>query len=430
MRFLTRIAIALCNFVYAFHKLAPTRNRIAMISRQSNRLTLDMRLLKEELKRQDPSVEVVTMNRKIPPGISGKIKYVFYLLGPEMHAIATSQAVILEGYSINISILHHKKSLTVIQMWHALGVLKKFAYLAVDTEEGHSSALAKSMHMHENYDYVLCSSAYCRPYYAKAFGYPESQVRVYPLPRTDLLQSDAYKQETRARILEKYPELCNSPVPACSHQFKKNVLYAPTFRNGEDIAEHLHALFEAFNYEEYNLIVKLHPIDRTKVNRMEIFECPEFSTLELFSVSDVLITDYSSVLFEAAVAGLPVCLYTYDLDSYLERRGFIIDFKADIPYPMFADPAELMAAIESLDYGDCGDAYGGTKTDADAPSTSDENGKKDFSYCETASDVKHSFGDNAMDIETKVEAFITKYVKPGIGNTERLAAFVLAQMKE
>ncbi len=434
MKLLTRIAIALCNFIYAFHKLAPTRNRIAMISRQSNRLTLDMRLLKEEIERQDSSVEVVTMNRKIPPGFPGKIKYILYMLGPEMHAIATSRVVILEGYSINVSILHHKKDLRVIQMWHALGVLKKFAYLAVDTEEGHSSALAKAMHMHENYDYVLCSSEYCRPYYAAAFGYPESQVKVYPLPRTDLLQSDAYKQETRARILERYPALgCveNSEQQECSgsggtagnscgsdclenagysgntdtvmnsesankpdssgspsnadnarcHR-KKNILYAPTFRNGEDITEPLHALFEAFNYEEYNLIVKLHPIDRTKVNRMEVFECPEFSTLELFSVADILVTDYSSILFEAAVAGLPVYLYTYDLDSYLERRGFIIDFKKDVPYPMFRSPVELMRAI------------GGASR-------------------------------NIVD----AEAFAAKYVQPGTGNTERLAKFVLNQIR-
>ncbi len=414
MRFLTRIAIALCNFVYAFHKLAPTRNRIAMISRQSNRLTLDMRLLKEELKRQDPSVEVVTMNRKIPPGIFGKIKYILYMLGPEMHAIATSQVVILEGYSINVSILHHKKSLTVIQMWHALGVLKKFAYLAVGTEEGHSAAIAKAMHMHENYDYVLCSSEYCRPYYAKAFGYPESQVKVYPLPRTDLLRSDSYKQEIRARILEKYPELRDPS--------KRNVLYAPTFRNGEDITEHLHALFDAFDDEEYNLIVKLHPIDRTKVNRMELFGCPEFSTLELFAVSDVLITDYSSILFEAAVAGIPVVLYTYDLETYLERRGFIVDFKADVPYSMFADPAEMMAAIRKLGCGDL-------RAEPEAASTIGENGKRDFSYCETVPDGKCCSGDIATDRAADVEAFITKYVQPGTGNTERLAAFVLAQMK-
>ncbi len=373
MKILINLAIALCNVVYSFHKLAPTRNRIAMISRQSDALTLDMRLLKEEIEHQNPSVEVVTMNRRIPPGLIGKIKYVFYMLGPEMHTIATSKVVLLEGYCINVSILHHKKDLKVIQLWHALGVFKRFAYLAVGTEEGHSETLAKAMHMHENYDYVICSSEFCRPYYAKAFGYPEEQVKVYPLPRTDLLQSEDYRQETGKRILAKYPAL----------EDKKNILYAPTFRSDVDITEHLQKLFNAFNYEEYNLIVKLHPIDRTAVNRMEVFDCSEFTTMELFSVSDVLITDYSSILFEAAVAEMPIYLYTYDLDEYLARRGFIIDFRKDIPFPMYENPGEL---LDSIRRG------------------------------ESSAEVSHEF--------------IQRYVEPGTGNTRKLAEFILEQLSE
>lgn len=371
MQILIKLAIGLCNLVYGFHKLAPTRNRIAMISRQSNKLSLDMSLLKEELQRQDPALEVVTLNRRIPAGIWGKIKYLFYMLGPEMHTIATSKVVLLEGYCINVSILHHKKDLKVIQMWHALGIFKRFAFLAVGTAEGHSPKLAKAMHMHENYDYVLCSSEFCRPYYAKAFGYPEERVKVYPLPRTDLLRSESYRWETRKRILEKYPALGN----------RKNVLYAPTFRNERDITEHLQKLFDAFDYEEYNLIVKLHPIDRTRVNRMEVFDCSEFTTMELFSISDVLITDYSSILFEAAVAELPIYLYTYDLEDYLDRRGFLIDYRKDVPYPMYSEPSALLNAIR-------GEAY--------SRSSSRE--------------------------------FIRRYVEPGTDNTARLAEFVRDQM--
>lgn len=371
MQILIKLAIGLCNVVYGFHKLAPTRNRIAMISRQSNTLSLDMRLLKEELQRQDPFLEVVTLNRRIPADIWGKIKYIFYMLGPEMHAIATSKVVLLEGYCINVSILHHKRELKVIQMWHALGIFKRFAFLAVGTTEGHSQKLAKAMHMHENYDYVICSSDFCRPYYAKAFGYPEEQVKVCPLPRTDLLKSESYRMETRQRILEKYPTLEN----------RKNVLYAPTFRSEMDITEPLLKLFDAFDYEEYNLIVKLHPIDRTRVNRMEVFDCSEFTTMELFSISDVLITDYSSILFEAAVVELPIYLYTYDLEDYLERRGFLIDFRKEVPYPMYSEPSALLDAIRRGEYS-----------------------------------------------VAKSREFIQRYVEPGTENTARLAAFVQDQM--
>lgn len=374
MEIILRIGIAILNGIYSIHKLAPVRNQIAMISRQSRTLSLDMKLLKEELERQDSSVEVVTLNRVIPHGILGKIRYLWYMITTEMHVMATSRVVVLEGYCINASVLHHRQELHIVQMWHALGVLKQFGYLAVGTEEGHSEKLARAMHMHENYDDVICSSEFCKPFYAAAFHFPAEKVTVCPLPRTDLLQDGAYRKETRMHILEKYPELGNG---------KKNILYAPTFRKGKDITESLDALFDAFNFDEYNLIVKLHPVDRTAVQREEVFQCPEFKSMELFSIADAMITDYSSIMYEAAVAGIPVYLYTYDLDQYLKRRGFIIDFEKDIPLKKYGCPEEMMA------------------------------------------DMEMNFSDGNGGLLVSQQGFIQKYVEPGTGNTSRLATFIL-----
>lgn len=382
MQIMLKIAVALCNGIYRIHKLFPVRNRIAMVSRQSSTLTLDMRLLKEELERQNPEVEIVTLNRMIPPGLVGKIKYLWYMVIREMHVFATSRVVLLEGYCINASILHHRKELSIIQLWHALGVLKQFGYYAVGTEEGHSEALANAMHMHENYDCAICSSEFCRSYYAKAFRMPESRVKVCPLPRTDLLTDREYHHRKREEIVRKYPELGKRP----------NILYAPTFRNGENITEHLDSLFEAFNYKAYNLIVKLHPVDRTGIHREDIFECPEFTAMELFSVTDALITDYSSIIYEAATAEIPIYLYTFDLDRYLERRGFIIDFMKDIPLEKYRKPAELLERVYE--------------------------------------DVKRKMLEGTEKRPDASQSFIEKYVQPGAGNTRRLAELVLRNVEQ
>lgn len=382
MQIMLKIAIAICNGIYGIHKLFPVQNRIAMVSRQSSTLTLDMRLLKEELERQNPEVEIVTLNRMIPPGLVGKIKYLWYMVTREMHVFATSRVVLLEGYCINASVLHHRKELSIIQLWHAPGVLKQFGYYAVGTEEGHSEALAKAMHMHENYDCAICSSEFCRPYYAKAFRMPESRVKVCPLPRTDLLTDREYHHRKREEIVRKYPELGKRP----------NILYAPTFRNGENITEHLDSLFEAFNYKAYNLIVKLHPVDRTGIHREDIFECPEFTAVELFSVTDALITDYSSIIYEAATAEIPIYLYTFDLDRYLERRGFIIDFMKDIPLEKYRKPAELLERVYE--------------------------------------DVKRRRAEGTEKRPDASQSFIEKYVQPGAGNTRRLAELVLRNVEQ
>ena len=208
---------------------------------------------------------------------------------------------------------------------------------------------------------------------------PESRIKVCPLPRTDLLTDREYHRRKREEIIRRYPELGKRP----------NVLYAPTFRNGEDITEYLDSLFEAFNYEEYNLIVKLHPVDRTGIHRDEIFECPEFTAMELFSLTDALITDYSSIIYEAAAAEIPIYLYMFDLDRYLERRGFIIDFMKDIPLEKYREPTELLERV-----------YEDVKRRAEgADMFPDEN-----------------------------RSFIEKYVQSGTGNTRRLAEWVLQEL--
>ena len=74
------------------------------------------------------------------------------------------------------------------------------------------------------------------------------------------------------------------------------------------------------------------------------------SMAELCLVSDVLITDYSSVMFDFAPTGKPMLFFTYDLAAYRDRlRGFYFDFEADAPGPLLATSAEVVAALGDLD---------------------------------------------------------------------------------
>ncbi|MFR3386223.1 MAG: CDP-glycerol glycerophosphotransferase family protein [Lachnospiraceae bacterium] len=76
-------------------------------------------------------------------------------------SFATSKVVILDGYCILASVLNHKKDLRIVQMWHAMGALKKFGYAALGNEEGKNPEISKILQMHRNYDYVICSSENC-----------------------------------------------------------------------------------------------------------------------------------------------------------------------------------------------------------------------------------------------------------------------------
>ena len=96
----------------------------------------------------------------------------------QMYHIATSKIVVLDGYCILISILKHKKDLKVIQLWHALGSLKKFGYSSLDKRDGRGKKIADLMNMHKNYSYILTSSEVSRPFFREAFNAKDEQMVV------------------------------------------------------------------------------------------------------------------------------------------------------------------------------------------------------------------------------------------------------------
>ena len=131
MMMIRRIVILCAKILYNIFKLFPTKNKITMISRQSDKETLDFKLLREEIEKTDKNIKVVTLCHKLEGGInatiSEKIKYGIHMLS-QMYNIATSKVVILDSYCILISIMKHKNNLKVIQMWHSMGTMKKFGY--------------------------------------------------------------------------------------------------------------------------------------------------------------------------------------------------------------------------------------------------------------------------------------------------------------
>ena len=182
------LALLVLKIIYAFIKIFPTENKITFISRQSNKPSVDIKLLSEALKKSLPNYKIVVLSKKIDDGLINKICYCFHII-KQMYHIATSKIVILDSYCISISVLNHKKNLKVIQMWHAIGLLKKAGYSIVNKTEGRKQTLAKTLKMHNNYDYILVSSDNLRKPFQKVFNCSNSQLITLPLPRVDLLKN-------------------------------------------------------------------------------------------------------------------------------------------------------------------------------------------------------------------------------------------------
>ncbi len=339
MKIILRVGTVALRILYCFYKLFPTKNRIMFVSRQDDVPSPDCYLLSKAIREEDQKIEIIQEFRRIPDSFIGKIKYIGYMLGRQMYLFATSKVVILDGYCILASVLNHKKELKIVQMWHAMGALKKFGFAAIGTEEGKDPEVSKILCMHRNYDYVICSCKECAGHYEEAFGVPQNKIITMTLPRVDLLTDLRLKELVQARVYHVFPDL----------KKKKNILYVPTFRMHEEMGEKIKELIESVDFTRYNLIVKLHPLTKEKVDMNKCLECEGFTALELLNVADYVISDYSAFIFEVAAAEKPLFLYTYDLETYMEQRGFFIDYNEEMPVPRYRDAETMIKALECND---------------------------------------------------------------------------------
>lgn len=343
MKLLMNIVIAGLRFIYFFMKLMPVKHKVVMISRQSNTPSIDFVLLKEALYRQDSTVNVKYLCRTLDGGIqskfTNKVKYGFHML-TQMKEIATSEVVVLDTYCIVVSLLHHRESLKIIQMWHSIGSMKKFGYTALDTAEGTKTSVARLMRMHKNYSYVFASSPIYQKDLAKGFHCDESIVRIFPLPRVDLLSDAHYREMKRTEILKHYPKW----------QDYKVIAYCPTFRKDEnEMQAAVDALCEAL-YDDQILVVKLHPLSKVKLANSKAYYASEFSSFDILFAADAVISDYSCIVYEAALLNIPLYFYNFDMYKYSEGRGLAIDYEHELPGIISKEPAKITAAIHQGEY--------------------------------------------------------------------------------
>lgn len=340
MKIILKGGILFLRFIYCAYKLFPIKNRIVFVSRQSNVPSVDAMLLANEVYKKDSQVQISQEFRCIPDSFVGKIKYVLYMLTRQMYLFATSKVVILDGYCILASVLNHKKDLRIVQMWHAMGALKKFGYAALGNEEGKDPEISKILQMHRNYDYVICSSENCANYYEEAFRIEKEKLIIASLPRVDLLVDSKKISFTQEKIYKTYPSL----------RERKNILYVPTFRMNAKMQEKVQDLIAKIDLTKYNLIVKLHPLTKENMELGQTLECEEYSSLELLNIADYVISDYSAFIFEVAVAQKPLFLYTFDLDEYIQQRGFFIDYCKEMPSKQYRSAGEVSKAIEQDEF--------------------------------------------------------------------------------
>lgn len=265
--------------------------------------------------------------------------------------VATAKYVFLNDASNVIACLPMRKETVVTQLWHACGAFKKFGMSTAELIFGDDRKTLKKYPYHNNYTYVTVSSPEIVWAYEEAMSCEKKKGVVVPIgtSRTDVFFMEDRKQAAFKTLYDK--------VPAA--RGKKVLLYAPTFRGRVAKAKapdklDIDMLYENFS-DEYVLLIKHHPFIKKKTeisNKAKKFAfdvTADMNIEDLLFVSDICISDYSSLVFEYSLFERPMIFFAYDLDEYYDWRGFYYDYKDFVPGPIYTETKQIVDYIKDVD---------------------------------------------------------------------------------
>lgn len=327
---------------FALGSVGPPRRRVLLATAHAARLGGNLAAIHAELAARHLPTRVLA--HRTSGGWRGRLAGAVAALRAG-HALARARVVVVDDYFFPIYVVRPRAGTTIVQTWHASGALKRFGHSVRDVSFGADAAVTDRVRIHANYDVCLVGSAEAATHYADAFGLPLDRFRWdLGIPRTDAFFDADARSSAERRVRDRYA------IPPG----RRVVLWAPTFR-GDRVTEardadalDLGAMAAALG-KDHVLLLRLHPFVRrglaippsaTDFVR-DVSGHPDIN--ELMFVADVLVTDYSSAIFEFSLLERPMAFFAPDLDAYEQERGFYVDYRTWVPGPIF-ETADALAA--------------------------------------------------------------------------------------
>lgn len=326
------LVVWLARLLYRACCLFPQRRKIVLLSRQAAR-PLDFALLEPELSRRFPDRRIVWCC------VAEIGRMSVSLMVRQIWHVATAELCLVDGYVPAVSLPRRHRS-RVVQVWHALGAIKKFGYQALDTPAGRPSRIARELRMHRGYDLVIAGLPGAVPVFSEAFDVPEERIAALGLPRVDYLRSPSFAERRRKRFTRADRVLAEAFVRYPEDVRERPlVLYAPTFRkaNADEhwLAHAVDDLRQALAGANVRIAVAGHPLEHAHDEAGEAGAPVAFvhgvATIDLLHAASYVVTDYSTVAFEAGFAEKPVLFYVPDIEEYRLSPGLNVDPLRDLP---------------------------------------------------------------------------------------------------
>lgn len=315
-----------------YRKLPLQKGKVVFIEANLTRLSGSLRFLYDTLEqRRNIRTKIHYLQES-----GSKLRFIQNALACLKDMGDAEYVFLCEGSRV-VSCIRPRQETTVVQLWHGCGAFKKFGFSTAASLFGGSREEYLKYNYYRNYDYVTVSSPEVVWAYREAMNLPAEDTSVIPIgvSCTDVL----FCSDFRRTAAEKLCRLCPQA------KGKKVMLYAPTFRGSVGKAKAPDGLdfglLKKTLGKEWILLVKQHPVVR---HRPEIpaaaegfaFDVSEdFLIEELLCVSDLCISDYSSIVFEYSLFEKPMIFFAYDFEEYSDWRGFYYDYEELTPGPVF-----------------------------------------------------------------------------------------------
>lgn len=332
---------ALVRIGFAAGRLFPLRAEVVLATAHADRIGGNLAWIRDELRSSHPEIRVTVVAHRLPAGLRALVRAAAHQLAAGFR-LATARLTVVDDYYFPMYVVPKRPGTTFVQVWHACGALKRFGYSLGDRTFG-AGRRRSEVAIHTGYDLCLVSAARFAPFYAEAFGVPvELFTARLGIPRTDLFFDQERVARTTSELRRRYG------IP----EGKRVVLYAPTFR-GSSITKARSPNdvdFPALRHDlgdDHVVLLREHPFVARRASGdpelsgfvIDVSDHPDVN--ELMLVSDVLVTDYSSVIFEFALLGRPMVFFAPDHAAYEAERGFYVDYAAYVPGPVVTTTAAL-----------------------------------------------------------------------------------------
>ena len=237
-----------------------------------------------------------------------------------------------------------------LETWHGTP-LKRLVFDQEEVTSASPKYKEQFYRQRQEWDYLVSANPFSSKTFRSCFLY-EGKMLEYGYPRNDILY--APDRDQRAQALK-----AKLGIP----KEKKTILYAPTWRDDEHYGKGEYKFTLALDLQkmktllgkDYVLLLRTHHYIADKIDTTGLegfaYNLSSYDDIsEIYLITDICITDYSSVFFDFANLKRPILFYTYDIEKYKNQlRGFYIDMHTEVPGPLLYTSEEVIDAILHID---------------------------------------------------------------------------------